>query len=136
MIAATDTSARAMAMQMVRYGLVGGTITLLGVVIYYVCAEFLGVAPLVANSLAFVTGVAVGYFAHGRISFAGHGGTRAAGRTGTRFVVVNLVGYAANSLFVWSLVDLARGPNWWPIVPMVFVTPLLTFALHRKWTFG
>lgn len=124
------------AMQILRYGLVGGAITLLGAIVYYVCAQFLGIAPLIANSVAFVTGVLAGYGAHSRISFAGHGAPRDVARTGTRFAVVNLVGYAVNSGFVWLLTGPLNGPNWWPIIPMVFVTPLLTYLLHRRWTFG
>ena len=121
---------------MLRYGVVGGGVTALGAAIYYGCAEFLGVAPLIANSIAFIIGILVGYVVHSQISFRGHGSRDSVARTGTRFLIVNLVGYAFNSLWVWSLVERLDGPNWWPVVPMVFVTPLVTFLMHRRWTFG
>ena len=76
----------------------------------------------------------VGYFAHGWISFAGHGTRDHHAATGTRFVAVNIVGYLLNSFWVWLLVE-RLGPTWWPIVPNLALTPLMTFWLHRYWTF-
>ena len=37
---------------------------------------------------------------------------------------------------VWLLVERLDGPNWWPILPNVFLVPLVTFGLHRRWTYG
>ena len=52
----------------------------------------------------------------------------------------NLLGYLAamlNSVFVWVLTGpLLHGATWWPLVPILFVTPLLTFALNRLWVFA
>ncbi|WP_246263118.1 GtrA family protein [Parasphingopyxis algicola] len=124
------------ATQLVRYGLTGGFVTALGAAIYYGCAEFLDIYPLVANSIAWITGVVVGYILHSQFSFRGHGRRDNVGRTGGRFIAVNIVGFAINSLWVWSLVELLGGANWWPLIPMVIATPLITFLLHRYWTFG
>lgn len=121
--------------QLVRYIVIGGGITAYGAAVYWLLAEFAGVAPLVANTIAFVTGVVIGYVLHSRLSF-GVDPAHAVGRTTTRFALVNLLGFAMNSLWVWLLVERLDGPTWWPIVPMVCVTPLTTFALHRSWTFG
>ena len=52
-----------------------------------------------------------------------------------RFLVVNLLGFASNQFFVWLLVKKLDGPNWWPVIPIIFVTPVLTFALHRRWVY-
>lgn len=122
--------------QIMRYLFVGGGITALGAAIYWVCATLLHVPPLIANSLAFVVGVMIGYVLHSRVSFRGHGSRDDLGRTTTRFLAVNLFGYAMNSLWVWLLVEHWRGPTWWPIVPMVLLTPIITFVMHRRWTFG
>jgi putative flippase GtrA len=121
--------------QLVRYIIVGGGITAYGAAVYWLFAELVGIAPLLANSIAFVTGVAIGYVLHSRLSFDADP-AHAVGRTTMRFVIVNLLGFAMNSLWVWTLVEWLGGPTWWPIVPMVCVTPLTTFALHRGWTFG
>ena len=55
----------------------------------------------------------------------------------SRFFLVSLVSFGLNSLFVWILTGpLLDGPEWWPVVPMLFVTPFVTFALNRRWVFG
>jgi putative flippase GtrA len=136
MLSRIDPEARQAAAQLVRYVIIGGLITALGAAIYYGCAEFLSIEPLIANLIAFIIGVIIGYVAHSQVSFRGHGERDDLTRTGGRFIAVNLFGLSLNSFWVWSLVHWASGPNWWPIVPMVFVTPLATFLMHRHWTFG
>ena len=134
--ALADPEARAAFAQLVRYGVIGAAITALGQAIYYVLAETRTTSPLAAIAIAWIVGVIVGYFAHGWISFRGHGERDDHGRMGLRFVVVNLIGYAINSFWVWLLVERLAGPTWWPIVPNIALTPLMTFWLHRRWTFN
>jgi putative flippase GtrA len=122
--------------QLIRYVFVGLFVTALGAAIYYGCAEFLHIEPLLANLIAFAFGVVVGYILHSSVSFRGYGQRDDPARTWTRFIAVNLFGLGLNSFWVWTLVHWAHGPNWWPIVPMIFLTPLATFSLHRQWTFG
>jgi len=134
--AIADPEARAAFAQLVRYGLIGAAITALGQAVYYVLAETRTTSPLAAIAIAWIVGVIVGYFAHGWISFRGHGERDDHGRMGIRFVAVNLIGYAINSFWVWLLVERLTGPTWWPILPNIALTPLMTFWLHRRWTFG
>lgn len=122
--------------QLVRYGVTGGFVTLLAVAVYWILATPLGVAPLLANLAGYLCAVAAGYLIHSRWSFRGHGRRGNLARTGGRFILVSLVSLALNSLFVWALTGPMGGPTWWPILPMVFVTPLVTFALNRLWVFG
>lgn len=131
-----DPEARAAFFQLARYGIVGALITAGGQAIYYGLAETRTTSPLVAIAIAWIIGVTVGYFAHGWISFAGHGERNDHGRMGARFVAVNLIGFALNSFWVWLLVERLGGATWWPIPPNVILTPLMTFWLHRRWTFG
>ena len=133
--ALADPEARAAFGQLVRYGIIGALITIGGQAIYYGLAETGTTSPLVAIAIAWIAGVVVGYFAHGWISFAGHGARDDHAATGGRFVAVNIVGYLLNSFWVWLLVERLGGPNWWPIVPNIALTPLMTFWLHRYWTF-
>jgi putative flippase GtrA len=133
--AANDPAARAAFWQLVRYGIVGALITTGGQAIYYVLAETRTTSPLVAIAIAWIVGVTVGYFAHGWISFAGHGERDDHAGMSTRFVAVNVIGYLLNTFWVWLLVEKLGGPNWWPIPPNVILTPLMTFWLHRHWTF-
>ncbi len=123
--------------QLVRYGLTGGFITALGAALYWVTATFLGVHPLIANVLAYLLCVVIGYVLHSRWSFRGHGSRDNVTTRTSRFFLVSLVSFALNSAFVWILTGpLLDGPTWWPVVPMLFVTPFVTFALNRRWVFA
>ena len=44
--------------------------------------------------------------------------------------------YLVNQGFIWLLVKQMGGPTWWPTIPIIFVTPLLTFALHRRFVYS
>ncbi len=122
--------------QLLRFGMVGGFVTALSVIVYYVPATWLGVPPLLANLLAYGVAVALGYVLHSRVSFKGHGSRdKPLERTG-RFFIVSLVSLGLNSLFVGILTGPLQGPTWWPVIPMLFVTPVVTFTLNRQWVFG
>lgn len=130
-------------MQLVRFGVTGVAVTAFYAAVYWPIATFgnyllwLGrgaVWPIIAGVIAFCAATVLGNVAHSRISFKGHG-TRDA-RTAHRFLVVQLFGFALNQLFIWVLTGpLVHGPTWWPIVPAMFVTPLVTFGLQRNWVF-
>lgn len=122
--------------QIVRYGITGGLVTALAAAFYWVTATFLGVHPLLANFLAYLVAVASGYVMHSRWSFKGHGRRDDVTRTTGRFAIVSLVSLGLNSLWVWLLTGLLAGPTWWPVVPMLLVTPAVTFLLNRHWVFG
>lgn len=122
--------------QLVRYAITGGVVTALGIAVYLAAATMFDVAPLLANVLAYAVCVAVGYVIHSRWSFRGHGRRDNVARTTSRFFLVSLVSFLLNSLFVWVLTGPMDGPDWWPTVPMLFVTPLVTFALNRRWVFS
>ena len=122
--------------QLIRFGMVGGFVTALGVAAYWVPATFFGVAPLLANLLGYAVAVAFGYVLHSRVSFRGHGSRDNIARRTGRFFVVSLVSLGLNSLFVGVLTGPLDGPTWWPVIPMLFVTPLVTFYLNRQWVFG
>jgi putative flippase GtrA len=122
--------------QLVRFGLVGGFVTASSAVVYYACATWGGIAPLLANLFGYLFGCALGYVLHSRVSFRGHGARDGTARRTGRFAVVSLVTFVLNSLFVWVLTGLLHGPTWWPLIPMVFVTPLVAFGLNRRWVFG
>ncbi len=134
--ALADPEKRAAFLQLVRYAIIGAAITAGGQAIYYALAETRTTSPLVAIAIAWIVGVVVGYFAHGWISFAGHGARDNHGQMSVRFVAVNLIGYAINSFWVWLLVERLGGATWWPIIPNIALTPLMTFWLHRRWTFS
>jgi putative flippase GtrA len=121
--------------QLIRFGLVGGFVTALGAGAY-LAAALSGVAPLLANVLAYAVAMASGYVLHSKVSFRGHGSRDNPARRTLRFVTVSLISFALNSLFVWAMTGPLGWPVWTPVVPMLFVTPLVTFTLNRRWVFA
>lgn len=114
----------------------GGLLTLLVAAGYWIVAELLGVEPLLSMTINYLVFTGLGYLLHSRWSFRGHGSRDNPGARTIRFFTVNTIGFLTNQFFVWLLVKQMGGPTWWPVIPVVFVTPLLTFALNRKWVFG
>ena len=122
--------------QLVRFGLAGVLLTLLVAGGYWVMATFLGVEPMLSLTLNYVVVTGIGYWLHSRFSFRGHGSRDNAPARTARFFTVNIIGFLANQFFVWLLVKQLGGPTWWPVLPILFVTPLVTFALNRRWVFA
>lgn len=127
---------RALAVQFLRYVLTGGAVTVLGVGVYWMLVRYAALAPLLANVGAYLASMAVGYVAHSRFSFRGHGSRDGQAARTIRFVLVSLVSFGLNSFFVWLLTGPLDGPDWSPIPAMIFVTPPIVFALNRKWVFS
>ncbi|MEO7564088.1 MAG: GtrA family protein [Sphingomicrobium sp.] len=127
---------RVIAAQVVRYALAGLAITLLFSASYWAVTELFGIKPMISLTIVFLVFTAISYVTHGRFSFRGHGGRDRTHVRATRFLIVNLIGFALNQWFVWLLVVQLHGPTWWPIVPFIAVTPWVTFALHRRWVFS
>ena len=130
--------------QLVRFGITGVGVTLFYAAVYWPIATYgnrliaLGDGaewPIIGGVIAFAAATMVGQVAHSRISFQGHGSRDR--RTTHRFVVVQLFGFALNQAFIWLLTGpLVHGATWWPLVPTVLVTPLITFGLQRNWVFA
>lgn len=125
---------RTVLMQLMRFAITGALVTALGVGVYAMVALVLRWHPQIGNLLAYAVAMATGYVMHSRWSFRDHGTrTRA---TGVKFVTVSLLSLAMNSFWVWLFTEpLALSPAW-PIAPMLFVTPAVTFVLNRQWVFG
>ena len=123
--------------QLVRFGMVGGFVTGLYALVYSPLAKYQITSPQVANLAGYLVAMVTGYMLHSRWSFRGHGTRDNVARTTSRFFVVSLVSLGLNALFVFLLTDSRAlgGPWWWPLLPILFVTPLVTFALNRQWVF-
>ena len=125
---------RAMLGQLMRFVVSGAFVTALGVGVYAIVALLLRWHPQLGNFLAYAVAMATGYVLHSRWSFRGHGAERDL-RTKVRFVIVSLISYALNSFWVWLLFTQLQLGRAAPIVPMLFVTPAVTFLLNRQWVF-
>lgn len=124
--------------QLIRFGLVGGFVTGLYALVYSPLASLELTSPQVANLAGYFVAMATGYVLHSRWSFRGHGTRDNAARTTSRFFIVSLASLGLNALFVFVLTDslMLDGPWWWPLLPILFVTPLVTFTLNRQWVFA
>jgi len=134
MLTALHPERRRLLGQLIRFIISGALVTALGVGVYAIVALVLRWHPQLGNFLAYAIAVATGYVMHSKWSFRDHGADRTHG-TRIRFVTVSIISYALNSLWVWLLfthLELGRGA---PIIPMLFVTPVVTFALNRQWVF-
>jgi len=136
MLSRLDSERRAVAVQMLRYALAGGAITVAVAASYWAIAEFLGVDPMLSLAIVFLFFSGVSYAIHGVFTFKNHGARDRHHVRGLRFLAINVLGFLLNQMFVWYLVKYLDGPTWWPTIPMIFFTPLLTFALHRRFVYA
>ena len=120
--------------QLARFVVSGALVTALGVGVYAIVALVLRWNPQLGNFLAYVVAVATGYVMHSRWSFRDHGG-ELTHVTKLKFVTVSVISYALNSFWVWLLFSYLALGRAAPIVPMLFVTPAVTFVLNRQWVF-
>lgn len=123
--------------QLVRFGLVGGFVTLLYALVYSPLAKYGWTSPQVANFCGYLTAMITGYVLHSRFSFRGHGSRDKPAATTGKFFIVSLISFGMNALFVFVLTDsgMLGGPWWWPLVPILLFTPAVTFLLNRQWVF-
>jgi putative flippase GtrA len=134
MLSIISPERRAVLLQLLRFLVSGALVTGLGVGVYAFVALVLRWHPQIGNLLAYLVAMATGYMMHSRWSFRDHGPRTKS--TAVKFVVVSLISLGLNSLWVALITGpLALGPAW-PILPMLFVTPAVTFILNRQWVFG
>jgi putative flippase GtrA len=127
---------RALLMQIVRYGLTGGFVTIVGVAAYWAVVHYAQKPPLFANLIAYLVSMTLGYFMHGRFSFRDTKTEGASAMQGGKFFLTSGISFGLNSFFVWLLTGLLHAPNWSPIPAMIFVTPAICFVIYRKWVFA
>jgi putative flippase GtrA len=120
--------------QLVRFTIVGLSLALIYSAIYWYLATYV-MPPVLAVVIAFLVAVSIGFIAHSRWSFRGHG-AREDHRLKIKFLLVQSSGFLLNEAFTWVLTGpLVHGPTWWPLIPAIFVTPIATFALNRQLVF-
>ena len=127
---------RAMLVQLIRYGFAGLVITLAVAASYWAITDLLHIDPMISFTIVFIVFSVISYVTHGEFSFKGHGAQGQHHIRMGRFFAVNVLGYLVNQGFIWLLVKQLGGPTWWSTIPMVFITPLLTFTLHRRFVYA
>ena len=119
--------------QLIRFAIVGFSLAGVYSVIYWVLATYV-MTPMAAVVIAFLVSVSIGFVAHSRWSFRGHG-AREDHRLKTKFLLVQTSGFVLNELFTWVLTGPMQGPTWWPLIPAIFVIPPATYLLNRQLVF-
>ncbi len=122
--------------QVVRFGIGGLLITVASAASYWIIAEKMGLDPNLSLLIVFAIFSLLGFILHSRWSFSGHGDRDNPFIRLGRYTAANLIGLVVNQGFVWVLVKGLHRPNWWPIVPMICLTPWLTFGFNRQWVFS
>ncbi len=125
--------------QLIRFGIAGGISSVIYFAVYMPLALYVfgGHLAVLAVPPAFLVAGVAGFFLHSAWSFKGHGTRDQSGRQHLKFFLVQSFGLLLNAAFTWIITGpLFHGPVWLPMIPVLTVTPLATFALNRQWVFG
>lgn len=131
--------ASGMLQQLIRFGIAGAISSVIYFAVYMPLALYVFDAHLAVLAVppAFLVAVVAGFFLHSAWSFKGHGTRDQSGRQHLKFFMVQSFGLALNAAFTWIITGpLLHGPVWLPMIPVLTITPLATFALNRQWVFG
>ncbi len=111
---------------------VGVAATLCNAAVAIAAQRLLGVAPLTASLIGYLSAVGISYLGNSLLTFRRpvmHGPQFA------KFVVISLVGFAINQ----TIVFLATSRLHWPLVvaeiPVVLIVPPSTFLMSKFWAF-
>jgi putative flippase GtrA len=127
---------KATTLQFGRYAVSGLVLTLGNATSYWALTDLGGLDPMISLALTSLVFLVVGYVTHARFTFRSKGDSLHWNVRAIRFLLVRLMGLGVNQLFVLLLVKRLGGQTWWPIITMVFVTPLIVFVLLRSFVYG
>jgi putative flippase GtrA len=118
--------------QMVKFGIVGISNTLLTFAVYTFLLKALGVWYLAASAIGFIVGATNGFLLNRRWTFAGHVGDSL---TPVRWAIVQGCGLGVNEALLYLFVDSVRLDK---LLAQAFATAIVTvttFFVNRAWTF-
>jgi putative flippase GtrA len=121
--------------QLVRFGIAGGGVAIISVFVYWATAVPLKIHPLIANFLSYLTNISLGFMIHRAWTFREFTRNDQAANAAYRYFAVSLIALAMNTVWTAALTQFLHMPAWTPILPMVLVTPLVTFLINRHWVF-
>ncbi|WP_435627904.1 GtrA family protein [Candidatus Ferrigenium straubiae] len=117
--------------QIFSYGLLGIIRNTLGYLIYLLVTYF-GVPPKWAISILYAAGATVGFFGSRKYVFMHEGSLQA---TGTRYIVVHLLGYMINLGLMAILADKFGYPHQWVQLVAIFVVAVFLFIAFKFFVF-
>ena len=127
---------RSLIAQLSKFASVGLVATVVHAVIYGVAGKLL--EPMLANLIAFTIAFVFSYVGHFLWTFRAQTKGQKIQKAFAyqfKFLLVALSGLVLNSLAVWVVTQWLRIDYLYALGPMVFVVPLVTFALAKVWAF-
>ena len=91
---------------------------------------------MVSLTIVFLFFSGVSYLVHGAFTFKDHGERDRHHVRGTRFLAINILGFASTRASSGFSSNISTGRPGGRRIPMVLFTPLLTFALHRRFVYA
>jgi putative flippase GtrA len=127
---------RSLIYQLSKFASVGLIATGVHALVYGVVGAVL--EPMLANLIAFLIAFLFSYSGHFLWTFRAQTQGREMHKAFSyqfRFLVVALSGLLLNSVAVWLVTERLQIDYLYAVLPMVFVVPLVTFALAKVWAF-
>lgn len=122
----TSLNNRTALSQLIKYGLVGGAVNVVGYILYLFLSDFLKIEPKLSMSILYFIGVFLGYVGHKEITFSHKSGFR---KSGVKFISVHLIGYFIDLLLLYVFVDLYDYPHQYiQAIAIVIVAGFLFFG--------
>lgn len=119
--------------QLIRFGGVGGLVTLVHVLVALAAERTLPVSAQQANLMGYAVAFVLSYIGHARFTF------RAPVRSMPqvlRFFFLSLVGLAASSLTVWVVTTVIGSSFTVAMAAVVVIVPLVSYLAMRFWVFA
>ena len=120
---------RLLAIRIVRFGLVGGISTLIHIVAAFLYIYFLGDQVFVANLIGFFCAFWFSYLVQSRFVF----NSRVGMNSMSKFFIVQFAALLIAQLI--SELD-AEANSYYRVLFVAIILPLVTFFVHRGWTFA
>jgi putative flippase GtrA len=120
------------AVQFVKFGIVGVSNTLLTLVVYTVLLKVFGVWYLAASAIGFAVGATNGFVLNRRWTFRDHVGDSL---TPVRWAIVQGTGLAINEGLLYLFVGQAKLDKLLAQICATAVVTVTTFFANRSWTF-
>jgi putative flippase GtrA len=128
-----------LALQYARFVAVGLVATVTHAFAFTGFIELAGLAPLVANFVAFAVALPISFLGHFHWTFRSQTADQRWQQQGASFVsftLIALTGLALNSLAVILVVNLFALPYQYALILMICIIPLIVFALSKFWAFA
>ena len=119
--------------QLLQFVLVGGCAAATHLAVVGLLVQFGGLAPLVANVLAFLVAFVVSYQGHAQLTFASH---QARGwAVVARYFAVASLSFVGNEALYYLALHWLHWHYFWSLAGVLVLVAVATFVLSKFWAF-